>query len=805
MADGKNGAITRRGFLVGAGALGAAGLASGALTGVDGWLKQADADQGVEEHVAYTYHQGHCGGMCPLKCTVREGRLVMVEPNDACAMDRQKTICLKGISEIQHIYGSGRIQVPLKRVGARGTNDFKQISWEEALDEIVDRIKEIQAAHGKQSVMVTSTTETDLPFLQAMLGAQGRGKTGIDIGNGNGLDPAIGLGGGYAMCTPEARDWVNSKLVLTVGSNFCESTLPQVRLFFEAKDAGARMVTVDPHYSTTASKSDEWVPIQPGTDAALYLGMISHILKNNLIDEEFILAHTSLPFLVDATTGKLVRDHEVVMVEDEKTKKPRPENGKENPFFVVDATTGAAVPYESTVTPALSATLTHQGATVTTVWDVMVANMTSYDVEWASNITHIPAEKIAELAELYAQGPSSLALGWGGNDKIANADIAGHAAALLVALTGNIGKPGCGVGVYVGGVWNCHTAPLGEWALPPEMVPAENELPGYEMRTKENSVRALIAFGDVISQHYANMKASTDWAQSLDLIVSADPYFTEGCKWADYVLPLTTRFEYDEPYGNVKNGYNQLVLQEKIIDPLFEAKTELWVQREIAKRLGVEEALPQTARERIDAIFKTSKDPAIQALTVEDLAQNQGVKMLDVAWEGKRVLEDYKFVTPSGRMDIYYEDMLAYDQELPRWEEPLEIAAENPLRKTYPLQLSNVRTRFQIHNQFQDALWIRQYYRPTIDINPQEMASRGLAEGDKVRVFNDRGEFKVYVKGNESIRPGCARIYENATGDFTLEGNMQSVTNDTTFERGSKLLQGAVTPFSDTLVQIEKA
>ena len=91
------------------------------------------------------------------------------------------------------------------------------------------------------------------------------------------------------------------------------------------------------------------------------------------------------------------------------------------------------------------------------------------------------------------------------------------------------------------------------------------------------------------------------------------------------------------------------------------------------------------------------------------------------------------------------------------------------------------------------------------DTVTQELTSRGLQTGDAVRVFNDRGEFKVHVNGNESIRPGCARMYELAMGDFTIEGNMQSVTNDTMLERGYSLMCGPVTPFSDTLIQIEKA
>ncbi len=103
-------------------------------------------------------------------------------------------------------------------------------------------------------MVIASGAEANFPFLAATLGAQIDGSSRHRRGHGNGLDPAIGFGGGYAMATGEARDWVNSNLVLNVGSNFRESSLPQVRLFFEAKEAGAKMVTVDPHFSTTAGE-----------------------------------------------------------------------------------------------------------------------------------------------------------------------------------------------------------------------------------------------------------------------------------------------------------------------------------------------------------------------------------------------------------------------------------------------------------------------------------------------------------------------------------------------------------------------
>lgn len=801
--------ISRRSFVKTAGfAAGITGLVGAAgMTSVQEWFAPVTASAEDEEYIAYTFHQYHCGGMCPLKCTVRGGRLVLVEPN-RCTDDRYETICLKGISEVQHIYGSGRAQVPLRRIGERGENKFEQISWDEALDEIVNAIKEIQQQHGKNSVLVTLADEAGAytgNMLQAILGAQGRGKTGIDVGYGNGFDPAIGLGGGYATSSAEARDWVDSKLVLTVGSNFCESSLPNARAFFEAKEAGARMVTVDPHFSTTACKSDEWVPIEPGTDPALFLGMVSHILNQKLYDEAFMKAHTAFPFLVDIETGKLVRDHEPQMVTG-KDGKEVPEDGIADPYFVIDETTGEVVAYQSTNSAALSGTTIYEGREVCTVFDLLVDKQKPYTTEWASQVTTIPAHKIEELAEQYASGPSALALGWGGGDKMSNADVAGHACAIMVALTGNIGRPGAAAGVFVGGAFGSgYAAKFGAWKLPEQYVAAKQEMASYDMRTKQNSVRAVISFGDDLAQHYGNMGKSEEWYRSLDLVVMLDPYYTESCKWADYVLPLTTRFENDADYGDVRTGYNNIVMQNKVIDPLFEAKTDFWVQREICKRLGCADILPSSPEEFVNRKLSDSEDPYVSRLTPETINNFNGVYPCEGIEEPKRNFVDYKFLTSSKRMDVYYENMLPYGQELPAWVPCSEATNDNPLREKYPLQLANVRTRFHIHNQFNDSVWMQELYTSTVDMNPIDMKARGLSTGDAVTIRNDRGSVKVRIHGNEAIRPGSARLYEGATSDFTLEGNMQSLTNDATEARGYDQLAGPVTPFSDTLVEVQQA
>lgn len=220
----------------------------------------------------------------------------------------------------------------------------------------------------------------------------------------------------------------------------------------------------------------------------------------------------------------------------------------------------------------------------------------------------IDADRIEALAEEYAKGPSSLALGWGGNDKMTNADIAGHAAAVLAAVTGNVGKPGTGVGVYVGQEYNSYAPSLGAWEMPADWAAVDSEVNIYDMPFKENNCRAAIFCGDIVAQHMANMNETCEWAKTLDFIVTMDPYFTEGAKWSDYILPCTSRFEYDEPYGNVKTGYSQIVIQEKVIDPLFEARTDLWIQRELAKRLGLEAGIPASSVDRCNAILSTSEE-----------------------------------------------------------------------------------------------------------------------------------------------------------------------------------------------------
>ena len=301
--------LTRRSFLKASGAAaGALGLAGAAgMVTTEGWLAPTQAHAEPEEKIGYTFHQNHCTGHCSLKCTVRDGRLALIEPNDAESYDkRYQIVCVRGVSEIEHVYSEARIQTPLKRVGERGSGEFVAITWDEALEEIKKGIGGVWDAYGKQAVIVAGTSDVKVryPHLKQIFNAQQDGRTGIDIGVGNGLGPMIGDSSSFVISTSESRDWCRAKTVILASTNFLESSVASAKNFFEAQEAGATIISVDTHFTTTAGKADQWVPIEPGTDGALFQGMISCILDNEWYDEESMKTGTSFPFLVNKATGR---------------------------------------------------------------------------------------------------------------------------------------------------------------------------------------------------------------------------------------------------------------------------------------------------------------------------------------------------------------------------------------------------------------------------------------------------------------------------------------------------------------------
>ncbi len=793
--------MSRRGFVKAAAAAGAVGVAAGSMASTSSWFAPAKALAEPEERIAYTFHQSLCNGNCSLKCTIRDGRLCKVEPNDMLG-EEYSMCCARGMSEIQHIYGETRLQSPLRRTGERGEGKFEAISWDEAMKEVGDQLKAVWDKYGKESVYVSLSSEPRFGLLAGLLSASTYVEPGIDIGIGNGLDPATGQNGFYAS-TNETRDMVNAKFIMINGHNFCETGMMQARNLLDAIDAGVELVVVDPHFSTTASKAHKWIPITPGTDAAMYQGMISYILDNELYDEEFMAAHTSMPYLVKAD-GSFLRWGEVSgaeprQVEDTAKKEMKPYD----PFVVWDTVSNSIREYDAEgVVAALEAPAS---AGYETVFSAIKANQKPYTLSWASEKTGISEEDLTYIAKRYAtSGASMLGLGMGGADKYSNADVLGHAVAILVGLTGNIGAPGKCVGSMHGG--RGYSASLASWKFPDAGMKANTlKMFAYDFRTQENDVHAVISVGNTLQQFFANMNLTEEWLKTLDFVLEIDIYHCESVRFADIVLPACTKFECPEEVGDVKCAANHIMTVGRGLDPLFESKTDFQIMKEIARAVGLDDAMPATAEEWVRYQVDNNTAATLKGITLDDVLDNHGLMPL-VGIEKPRVgFADQKYKTESGRLDVYYEKMVKWGQELPNWEECSEIAADSPARAQFPYQLTQTRSRFLIHSMFYDAKWMNQYVDAYVEMNPADMAKEGISDGATVEAYNDRGSFKCEVRANESVRPGSIRTTEGAWSRNMDGGNIQTVTNDAMPDRRVDLMKGGVTPFNDTLVAIRKA
>jgi len=248
----------------------------------------------------------NCGShFCGLNVTVRDQRVVKIEPADF-PDERYRRICLKGISYTQMLAHPRRVLHPLKRVGARGSDQWERVSWDHAIDEITAQMRAIQTRYGNASMMffpysgqlgTLNSMNGVYARLASALGASASSSAtyGMDSAVPSGIEDTLGSGTGYSA--NDFADLPNSKTILIWGGDPAQSRMNWWNFFIEAKRAGARLITIDPRFSITASKSDAWIPIRPGTDLYLALALARLIVEQNWLNRDFVLHHTVAPLL----------------------------------------------------------------------------------------------------------------------------------------------------------------------------------------------------------------------------------------------------------------------------------------------------------------------------------------------------------------------------------------------------------------------------------------------------------------------------------------------------------------------------
>ncbi|MDQ5672054.1 DMSO/selenate family reductase complex A subunit [Klebsiella pneumoniae] len=728
------GGVSRRALLKST-ALGSLALAAGGLTLPFTLRRAAAAVQqatGDNTRIVWGACSVNCGSRCALRLHVRNDEVVYVETDntgDDRYGDHQVRACLRGRSIRRRINHPDRLNYPMKRVGKRGEGKFVRISWQEALDTLADRLKSVVAQYGNEAVYINYSS---------------------------------GIVGGITWYLEQARERSN-----------------------------ARMIVIDPRYTDTAAgREDEWIPIRPGTDAALVAGIAWVLINEDLVDQ---------PFLDKYCVGY-----------DEKTLPAgAPANGHYKAYILGEGDDGIAK------TP-----------------------------QWASRITGIPTERIIKLArEIGMSKPAYICQGWG-PQRQANGELTARAIAMLPILTGNVGINGGNSGARestytitierlpvlenpVKTAISCFT-----WtdaiARGPEMTASRDGVRGKEKLDVPIKFLWNYAGNTIINQH-SDINKTHEILQDeskCETIVVIDNFMTSSAKYADLLLPDLMTVEQEDIIPNDYAGnMGYLIFIQPATSAKFERKPIYWILSEVAKRLGddVHQRFTEgrTQEQWLQYLYAkmVAKDPALPAY--EDLKRMGIYKRKDpnghfVAYRDfRRDPEAHPLKTPSGKIEIYSSRLaeIAARWQLEKDEviSPLPVYAstfegwDDPLRSQYPLQLFGFHYKARTHSSYGNVDVLQAACRQEVWINPLDAEKRGIKNGDMVRVFNQRGEVRLPAKVTPRIMPGVSAMGQGAWHDANMTGDRidhGACMNTLTTHRPSPLAKG--NPQHTNLVDIEK-
>lgn len=713
---------------------------------------------------------------CAIKSVVRDGRLVRTEPvNYTGPEEHEGYICQKGVMSCRQPYNPKRLTHPLKRAGARGSGQWEHISWDQALDEIAEKLLALRDAYGPESLAMWNLVASVPPAqgLASLLATRFIGLWGAtDPIAGYGLDNGpfyaayFDMGNFNRYCTTDPANFDDAKLLIVWGANPVENQQRVTKHLVEARSRGARIVDVGLLFDATAAFADEFVPVKPGSDPALALCMAHVIVEEGLFDRAFMLEHTVAPFLV-APDGMLARD-------------------AAGNYLVWDADADAPCAVTPGVkeipcaNPALEGAFDVGGRRCETAFTKLRAHLSAYTPAYQEQITGVPAACALRLAHEYASVKPSYLIGALGL-RYQNQGESYRAFYLLGMLTGNLGVRGGGV--------TSEMLPSG-WPL--SFNDAAIAMPHGKDAFKGHTVRQCDFFDDVESGRSKvkalwvvagnpvhNCPNRSRWIErvlpNLDLVVDVDVWMTDTGEYADYVLPDCMPFERTELVCAA--AYNHIVLQEAAIEPAGEAKDPTFLYSELARRVGLGEYFDKTAEEWIELRLQ-SDQPAIAnitpPLTLERLKREKAVRAAvpEVPWNPFWGMD---FATPTARLEFYAERLVPVGAQMASYRPPLEAPTPQSLaagESPYPYQFFSGRQRFFMQSMFSDDPVMAELSggKPTARINPVDAAREGIRDGDKVEVFNQRGHVVAQMRLDQAIPPGTVQVWFGWRHDAFEEG-----------------------------------
>ena len=783
--------LTRRSFLKTTGAIGAVAALGSGLTACSS-ADDAAAEAAAEETTFNSACRGNCGSRCPLKVTVREGKVVKVTAREYPDDDApRRRMCVKGFSQPQRVYDPDRLKYPMRRVGERGAGQWERISWDEAIQAISEKMGSAIKDYGGQSLAFWSSYGSYGVLNGAMAGfrsvAYGRFITSIGATVlGAGADTAqqqvqtmlLGISGN------DFTDAANAKTIISWGGNPAEAYVHAWHFICDAREKGAKLITIDPQYTASAAHSDMYVPVRPGTDGALMLAMAKWIIDNGLADEEFLRDKTVSPYLVKED-GTYLRMSDLGTPA---TQGPvNPSTGRPtviDPVVVWDEAMGAWSKLDDAQTPAISGSYDVEGFSVRTVYDVVCDGLDDYTVDFAAETCDIPAAQVEELARTYATEGPVYVMTFQGLGHHVNSHHNYKTLAFLAALTGNAGKPGASIcGAPSCGMYPVNWVPamLGKTGPSTCGMYLPQIMETGSWAGKPLDIRVLWCMNGNVLSCESGRQDLIEAVKKVDFVVCADVNMTDTAQWADIVLPIPHAFEMEDFDSVCSTPYP--IFYEKGIDPLYECKTDIEIMRLVADKLGMGDLYAKSDEEFLRDILDTEANLKVgggydafkEGKFIRNYTYTAASEVVTVnGTEAKRL--KYYLEKPAPR--IQFGQTIEAKERVPYYEHANESYWENPLREKYPLFGCSEHNKYHVHSQCAYTPVLRELEpEPMVKVNASDAAARGIAQGDYVRVYNDRGYAVLKALVTEGIKPGVVSIPHGFQADQFVEGHTQDLTN----------------------------
>ena len=429
--------------------------AAGATPAYDAW-EDVYRDQWRWDRVTWGSHTNQCfPGGCSFRVFARDGvvwreeQTASTEASGPGYPDFNPQGCQKGCGFHHALVSPDRVLYPMRRAGARGEGRWQRISWDEALTQVADAILDAHQQAGTQSVIVDAphihAGSVALSGIQRLAYQLGALTTDLNVAIGDDLKGIFHTFGtmqlGYS-----ADNFQDAELIVLTNSNLSYTGTPMYHFLTEARYNGSEVVLLAPDYNATALTADVHVPLRPGTDAALWLGICQVILAENLLDAPFVREQTDLALLVRSDTGRYLRAQDV-------------DGGREDQLYFYDEITQRIV-------PAPRGTLRFSGrqaldgryrARLADGHEVEVRPVLAllrekldreYTPEQAAEVCGLRPELIRSLAHKVARKRTCCYIGFT-SAKQFHGDLHERSLLLAMGLTGNWGKPGTGFNCFL--------------------------------------------------------------------------------------------------------------------------------------------------------------------------------------------------------------------------------------------------------------------------------------------------------------------------------------------------------------------